>query len=208
MIGIEHLTRLIGRQERVDVLLGGNVHALEGVGEHEAVHADHDGQRELLCDAEGLDVQVDGLLIGLRKELDPAAVALAHGVRMVVPDVDRCADRTVGDRHDDRESETGRVVDRLDHEEQALGGGGRIGAGAGNRCADGNGHGRELALDVDVLAILEDALAAERAKGLDDVGLRRDRVRADDFGAAERHGLGNALAAFQLLKHEHLRAST
>ena len=74
------------------------------------VHADHDGQRELLRDAEGLDVQVDGLLIGLRKELDPAAVALAHGVRMVVPDVDRCADRTVGDRHDDRESETGTAL--------------------------------------------------------------------------------------------------
>lgn len=49
----------------------------------------------LLRDAEGLDVQVDGLLIGLRKELDPTAVTLAHGVRMVVPDVDRCADRTI-----------------------------------------------------------------------------------------------------------------
>jgi hypothetical protein len=44
VIGVEHLTRREGRQERVDLLLLGHVHALEGVGEDEAVHADHDRQ--------------------------------------------------------------------------------------------------------------------------------------------------------------------
>jgi hypothetical protein len=46
------------------------------VGEDEAVHAHHHRQRELLGELEGLDVQVERLLVGLGEELDPAAVAL------------------------------------------------------------------------------------------------------------------------------------
>ena len=51
----------------------GDVDALDGVGEDEAVHAHHHRQRQLLGEPERLDVQVDRLLVGLRVELDPAA---------------------------------------------------------------------------------------------------------------------------------------
>ena len=104
MIGIENLTRLVGRQKRIDVLLRRDVHALEGMRKHKAVHADHDRKRKLLREAEGLNMQVNGLLICLGKKLDPTAVALAHGVRMVIPNINRGTDCTIGDRHDDRES--------------------------------------------------------------------------------------------------------
>jgi hypothetical protein len=117
---IEHLARLVRRQEGVDVGLVGNVDALVGVGEDEAVHAHHHRHRELLGQPERLDVQVERLLVRLGEELQPAAVALAHRIAVVVPDVDRRTDRPVGDRHHDRQAETRGVVDRLGHEEQAL----------------------------------------------------------------------------------------
>jgi hypothetical protein len=100
------------------------------VREDEPVHADHDGQRDLLGELERLDVQVERLLVGLGVELDPARVALRHRVAVVVPDVDRRADRAVGDGHDDRQPEAGGVVQRLDHVEQALARGRRVGARA------------------------------------------------------------------------------
>jgi hypothetical protein len=57
---------------------------------------------------ERLDVQVERFLVRLGEELDPAAVAHRHAVRMVVPDVDRRADRAIGDGHHDRQPEAGR----------------------------------------------------------------------------------------------------
>ena len=50
---IEHLPRFIGRQEAVDLFLRRNVHALERMGKHKTVHADHNGQRHFFCNAEG-----------------------------------------------------------------------------------------------------------------------------------------------------------
>ena len=152
LVGVEHLARLERRQEGVDLLLRRDVDALVGVGEDEAVHAHHHRERELLGEPERLDVQVERLLVGLGVELDPAGVALGHRVRVVVPDVDRRADRAVGHRHHDRQAEAGGVVERLDHVEQALAGGRRVGAGAGGGGADRDRHRRELRLDVDVLA--------------------------------------------------------
>ena len=58
----------------------GHLDPLDGVGEDEAVHADHHRQRQLLGEPERLDVQVDRLLVGLGVELDPAGVALRHRV--------------------------------------------------------------------------------------------------------------------------------
>ena len=204
--GIENLTRFIGRKERVDFFLRRDVHALEGVRQHEPVHADHDRNRDFFGDAEGLDVQVHRFLVRFAEELDPAAVALAHRVGMVVPDVDRGADRAVGDRHDDGQPQPRAVVDRLHHVEEPLGRGRRVGARTRDRGADRDRHRGEFALDVDVLAVLELALAAEQPQVFDDVRLRGNRIGADHFRAAERHGLGDALAAFELLKHAHLPA--
>ena len=103
---IEHLTRLIRRQESIDLRLRWHVNTLVGVGKNEAVHAHHDGQREFLGQLEGLNVQIERLLIGLGKQLYPAAIALRERVGMIVPDIDRCADSTIRHRHDDRQPQT------------------------------------------------------------------------------------------------------
>ncbi len=149
---VEHLARRVGGQVGIDLLLRRQVDALVGVGEDEPIHAHHHRQRELLAEPEGLDVQVERLLVVLREELDPAAVALAQRVGVVVPDVDRRADRAVRDRHHDRQAEPRGVVDRLRHEEQSLARGRRVRARAGRRRADGHRHCRELGFDVDELA--------------------------------------------------------
>ena len=178
---------------------------LVGVREDEAVHADHDRQRELLGELERLDVEVDRLLVRLRVELDPAGVALRHRVAVVVPDVDRRADRAVGDRHHDRQAEPGGVVERLGHVEEPLAGRGRVGARAGRRGADRRRQRRELRLDHQVLARRELAGPDEVGERLDDVGLRRDRVRGDHLGPAERDRRRDRLRAFDLPTHARLR---
>ena len=99
---IENLPRLVPRQERIDLFLRRHVDTFIRVGQDEAVHADHHRTRELLGEAERLDVQVQRFLVGFRVKLDPAGVAHRHAVGMVVPDVDRRADRAVADRHHDR----------------------------------------------------------------------------------------------------------
>ena len=131
IVGVQHLARLVRRQEGVDLLLRRHVDALVGMGQDEAVHAHHHRHAQRFGELEGLDVQVEGFLVGLGENLDPAAVALRDRVGVVVPDVDRGAEGTVGDRHDDRQAEPGGVIDRLDHVQQALRGGGGVGARAG-----------------------------------------------------------------------------
>ena len=199
--GVEQLPGLEGGHERVDLLLVGDVDLVVGVGEDEAVHADHHRQRDLLGDPEGLDVQVERLLVRLGVELDPAGVAHRHGVGVVVPDVDRGSDRPVGDRHHDRQPQARRVVERLGHEEDALGGRRRIGARAGGGCADRRGERAELGLDHQVLAGGEVPGPDQVGEVLDDVGLGRDRVGADHLGAAERHRLGDGAGSLLLPKH-------
>ena len=146
-------------------------------------------------------MQVERLLVGLGVELDPAGVALRHRVAVVVPDVDRRADGAVRQRHHDRQPEPGRVVERLAHVEQALAGGGRVGARAGGRGPDRHRHRRELGLDADVLARRELAGAHLVGERLDDVGLGRDRVGADHLGPAQRDRVGDRVRALLLLKH-------
>ena len=75
-VGVEHLARLVGRQEGVNLFLCRHVDAFVGVRQDEAVHADHHRQAQLFGQLEGLDVQVECFLIGFGKELNPAAVAL------------------------------------------------------------------------------------------------------------------------------------
>jgi hypothetical protein len=200
LVHVQHLARLVGRQEGVDLGLRGHVHPLVGVREDEAVHAHHHRHAQLLGQLEGLDVQVERFLVGFGKQLDPAAVALAHAVAVVVPDVDRRADGAVGHRHHDGQAQAAGVVDRFGHEQQALAGGGGVGAGAGGTAADGHAHGGELAFDVDELAVFQRRLH-HLAEAFDDVGLRRDRVGADHLGPAQRHRFGDGVGTFNLLEH-------
>ena len=122
------------------------------MGEDEPVHADHDGDGDLFGEAEGLDVQVSGLLDRLGEQLDPAGVARRHGIAVVVPDVDGGADGPVGQGHDDGQSEPAGVVDGLHHEQQPLAGCRGEGAGPGGGGADGDRHRGELRFNVDELA--------------------------------------------------------
>ena len=73
--GIEALHRLVGRQEGVDRGLVGHVDALDRMGQDEAVDADHRRHRQFLGQAEGDDMKVGRLLVGLGEELDPAGFA-------------------------------------------------------------------------------------------------------------------------------------
>jgi hypothetical protein len=98
-------------------------------------------------------------------------------------------DGAVAERHHDRQAETGGVVDRLRHEQEALARRRRIGARAGRRSTDRDREGRELRLDVDEFAVGEFAGAHHFAETLDDVRLRGNRIGADHFGAAQRDSL-------------------
>jgi hypothetical protein len=198
---VEDLPRLERRQERIDLLLRGHVDAIVGVGEDEAIHAHHHRAGQFFSQPEGLDVQVERLLVGLREELDPAGVAHRHAVGVVVPDVDRCADGAVADRHHDGQAQSGGVVDRLRHEQQSLARRRRVGARARGRGADGHRQRGEFGLDVDELAIGERAVLHHLAHALDDVRLRGDRVGADHLRARQRDRLGDGVGTFDLLKH-------
>ena len=197
---IEHLPRLVRRQERIDLLLRRHVDTVIGVSEDEPVHAHHHRTGELLGEAKRLNVQVERLLIGFRVKLDPAGVAHRHAVGVIVPDVDRSADRTVADRHHDRQAEAGGVVDRLRHEQQPLAAGRRISAHAGGRGTDRHRKRGELGFDVDELAVRLPCLD-HLAQPLDDVRLGSDRIRADDLRPTKGDGLGDCVRPFCLLKH-------
>ena len=90
----------------VDRFLFGDIDLLHGVGEDEAVHTDHHREGELFREGEGLDVEIGSLLVGGGEQLDPSGVACGHGVAVVVPDIDGCADGPVGQGHDDGEFES------------------------------------------------------------------------------------------------------
>jgi hypothetical protein len=93
------------------------------------------------------------------------------------------------------------VVHRLGHVQQALAGGGRVGARAGGGGSDGHAQRGKFGLDVDELAALQCAGLHHLADAFDDMGLRRDRVGADHLGPAQRYRLGNGMGAFALFKH-------
>ena len=191
---------MVGRQVVIDELLAGQIDRLERVREDEPVDAHHDRDRELLGEAERHDVQPDSGLVVLRVQLYPACVPLAHRVAVVVPDVDRCANRPVRHRHHDRQAEAGGVVQRLRHEQQPLARRRGVGASARRRRADRRRHGAELGLDGDEFA-RERAGLGHRADGLDDVGLRRNRIGGYDGGPTPSHGLGDRPRSLNLLAH-------
>lgn len=132
----------------VHLLLRRNVHSFEGVGQDETVHTDHDRKRKLFGDLESLDMEVNGFLVVFGKELNPAAVTLTHGVGVIIPNVNRAHRWRGGNRHDDRKTETGGVVNRFSHIKQTLGSGSSVGTAAGDGTADSHAHGCEFTFNV------------------------------------------------------------
>ena len=198
---VEDLAGLVRGQERIHLLLGRQIDPLGGVGQDEAVHADHDRDGDLLGQAEGLDVQVRCLLDRLGEQLDPSGVARRHGVAVVVPYVDGRADGPVGQGHDDREPEPAGVVDRLHHEQQTLARRGGEGTRAGGGGPDGDRHRGEFRFHVDELARGQLALLHQLAQRLNDVGLRRNGVGAHHLGPAQGNRFGNGPRALNLPEH-------
>ena len=121
---------------------------------------------------------------------------------MVVPNVDRRTDGSVGNGHHNGQPQTGSVVDSFYHVEQSLRGRCSVGTCAAHAGADGHRHGCKFAFNVDVFAVGNQALAGHCAERFHNMGLRRNRIRADHLGSAQRHSLCNALTAFDLLEHQ------
>ncbi len=126
---------------------------------------------------------------------------MRHRVAVVVPDVDRRADRSVGHRHHDWKAQSRGVVNGFGHVKQSLAGGRRVGARSGGGGADCDRHRGELRLDVDELAGLELALLDQLGKCFHDVGLRRDRIGTDHLRSAQGYGLRNRLGPLNLAQH-------
>ena len=199
--GIQHLHRIIGRQIGVDLRLIGDVDTLHRMGKNKTVDADHHRHRQFLGELEPQDVQIDRFLIGLGEQLQPSGIAHRHRVGMIVPDIDRRADRTIAQGHHDRQTEARGVIDGLRHEQQPLRRGRGVGPGARGRCANRNRQCGELALDIDKFAIDQAAFPHQITKAFHDMGLRCDGIGADHLRAAQRYGFSHGMRAFDLLQH-------
>ena len=136
------------RQEGVDLLLVRQVDVHQRVREHEAVLR-HEGRQQharVLRDAKREQDGVDEVLVRLAVELQHGGVAQRQAVALVDPDVPRRAERAVGGDQDDRQAVVAGGEHVLGHVEQAVGGAGREGAGAGDGRADADAHGAVLGL--------------------------------------------------------------
>ena len=135
-------------------------------------------------------------------------VALGHRVAVVVPDVDRRADRAVGDRHHDRQARARRRC-RAPRSCTA-------GPGSPSPCRRAP-RWREAPIATDIAANSDSTLTNshgasspalhELREVLDDVRLRGDRVRADHLRPAQRHRLGDRPRALNLTQHRSAPAA-
>ncbi len=175
---------------------------LNGVGGDEAVLADHDGQGHRLANPHGLEVVVIGLLVGLGKQHQPARVPDAHGVGVVVVDVDGAGQSAAGNRQGDGQAVGSGHVQHLGHVNQAAGAGGGNRAASGGFRADAGGHGAVLGFHGNEIGVY---LAVVHVGGevLGNLSGRRDGVRAHDVGVDLLHRVGNGLVAGQSFTNTH-----
>ncbi len=119
-------------EELIDFLLCRKFQGLDHMGQLESVHIEDRRQHDvgMFCYLERLDGHIDDLLAVLRMHDDPSAVPLVHDVRMIVPDVQRTGNGTVGVAHDYGQPHGRNDGQHLMHVHQALGTGGRIDPGS------------------------------------------------------------------------------
>ena len=204
VVEIHAVGKLLIGDVRVDLILIDRVQQLIGVGQHEAVQVHHDGQHHIgiLSDLVGLENRVIRLLLVFGVQLDPAALQLSQGVTLVAVDVPGRRDGTVCVHHDDGEAGAARVVQALNHVQQALAGRRREGTRTDRARAQAGAHRAVLGLNVHVLAV-QGAILHEIAQPLDHDGLRGDGVSGDHMGLRLTHGQRDCLVAGnkQLLAH-------
>ena len=135
---------MIFPHEVLDLAILQKLDILHCMGGDEAVHADHHRQPNRLGNGERLDIVVIDLLVVLRINLNPARIPRAHGVGMVVIDVDGAGQRTGRNRQHNGKPAGRCHVQKLIHQRQTAGGGGTDGPSASRRGTDTDGHGAVL----------------------------------------------------------------
>ena len=148
--------RIVFADEVLDHLVGLKLDVLDRVRRcSKAVLTNHDRQADvrILGDRHRLNVVVIGFLIVLGEDLNPAGIACAHGIRMVVVDVDRTGQCAADQREGDRKAGGRSDVQQLPHQrETARGGCGDCACTCGGG-TDTGGHGGVLGLDGDILGV-------------------------------------------------------
>ena len=89
------------------------------------------------------------------------------------------------------------------HQGQALGAGGRVGAGPGGGGADAGAHGRMLRLHRDELR-LQLAVGHQRGEMLHDMGLGGDGISGDGLGPGQLHRVAHRDGDFHADSMGHL----
>ena len=178
---------------------------LDRVAGDKTVLANHHGQRHGLADTHGLKVVVIRFLIGLGKQHDPAGVAHAHRVGMVVVDVDWAGKRAAADGQGDRQAVARGNVEHFGHVAQTARRRGADGTASGRLRADARGHGGMLRLDRDELGV-HFAVIDVGGEVLRDLGGGGDRERAHDIGIDLFHRVGNGFIARKSFSDRHSRS--
>ena len=164
------------------------------MGEDEPVKADK--RRELdcriFCHPVGDIMEIGGFLVVLCVELEPAGVPQGDRVLLVVPDGERCPERTVGNRHDNGQAHAGSVEADLEHQGKALRGGCGIGTGSRSACPEAGGERGEFIFDRDIVRV-EFPVCHHLGERLDDMCLGRDRVGGNNLRAAEPDRFGDGI---------------
>ena len=148
---IEIVKRFIRRQEGIHGFLRGNRDRHHGMGEPEAVKADHARDHCALGDLVGQHHHVEHFLVVHAIELHPAGIALRDGVLHIVEDGPGSAQAAVGHGHHHREPRAGRPVKLLVHVGQAVCRGCRKDPCAHQGGGHANTHRGVLAFDPDQL---------------------------------------------------------
>ena len=122
MLEVEAVRRLIGRQERISVFLGGHIDRLVGMREREPVEVHHERSEHRgvfshrICHKR----QVKRLLVVFRIRLDPPMVEQRQRIALIAVDVPRKCRCAVRVHHHDGKTPTRSVGEDLRHVEKAL----------------------------------------------------------------------------------------
>ena len=164
----------------------------------------HHGQQDafVLGHLVGDDHEILRLLAVLGEDLNPAAVAVGHDIRVVVPDVNRSGEGAVGHYHHDRQTQSGCDEEDFVHQRQALRGGGGEGTSAGCRSATASAQCGVLGLHRNKLSV-EFAVGDQLGEVFHHVGLRRDRISRDAVHIASRDCLGDGDGDFDSFTFSH-----